>query len=150
MIRFKGRSTLKQYMPLKPIKRGYKVWVRADESGYIFVSSKYIQAKLQEVKQSLLGERVVKDLTEKLSGSNHKVFFDNFFSSVNLLKDLQAKQIQACGTIRKDRVNLPHDLADDRYMVRGASDWRSTVPGIVVVKWMDQKPVYFKLPRSNR
>ncbi|KAJ8958695.1 hypothetical protein NQ318_016422 [Aromia moschata] len=34
MIRFKGRSTLKQFMPLKPIKRGYKVWIRADESGY--------------------------------------------------------------------------------------------------------------------
>lgn len=35
MIRFKGRSTLKQYMPNKPIKRGYKVWVRADEERYI-------------------------------------------------------------------------------------------------------------------
>jgi len=35
MILFKGRSSLKQYMPMKPIKRGYKVWVHADESGYI-------------------------------------------------------------------------------------------------------------------
>lgn len=26
MIKFKGRCVLKQYMPLKPIKRGYKVW----------------------------------------------------------------------------------------------------------------------------
>ena len=30
-----GRSTLKQYMPLKPVKRGIKVWVRADShNGY--------------------------------------------------------------------------------------------------------------------
>ena len=36
MIRFKGRSTLKQYMPMKPTKRGIKVWVRADShNGYI-------------------------------------------------------------------------------------------------------------------
>ncbi len=27
MIKFQGRSTLKQYMPLKPIKRGIKVWM---------------------------------------------------------------------------------------------------------------------------
>jgi len=30
MILFKGRSSLHQYMPLKPTKRGYKVWVSAD------------------------------------------------------------------------------------------------------------------------
>ena len=34
MIRFQGRSTLKQYMPMKPIKRGIKVWVLADENGF--------------------------------------------------------------------------------------------------------------------
>ncbi|XP_046685368.1 piggyBac transposable element-derived protein 4-like [Homalodisca vitripennis] len=35
MIPFKGRSGIKQYMPDKPTKRGYKVWVRADEKGFI-------------------------------------------------------------------------------------------------------------------
>lgn len=36
MIKFKGRSVLKQYMPLKPIKRGYKVWCLADSvTGFI-------------------------------------------------------------------------------------------------------------------
>ena len=35
MILFKGRSSLKQYNPMKPIKRGYKLWVRADMDGYI-------------------------------------------------------------------------------------------------------------------
>ena len=36
MIRYKGRSSLKQYLPKKPIKRGIKVWVRGDShNGYI-------------------------------------------------------------------------------------------------------------------
>ena len=30
MVKFKGRSTLKQYQPLNPIKRGFKIWCRAD------------------------------------------------------------------------------------------------------------------------
>ena len=35
MIPFQGRSSLKQYMPLKPVKRVIKVWVRADShNGY--------------------------------------------------------------------------------------------------------------------
>ena len=36
MIAFKGRSSMKQYVPKKPVKRGFKVWVRADAvSGYV-------------------------------------------------------------------------------------------------------------------
>ncbi|GBP91012.1 PiggyBac transposable element-derived protein 4 [Eumeta japonica] len=37
MVKFKGRSSLKQYMPKKPIKRGFKVWARCDaKSGYLY------------------------------------------------------------------------------------------------------------------
>lgn len=36
MIKFKGRSTLKQYNPMKPLKRGYKLWCISDQKGYIF------------------------------------------------------------------------------------------------------------------
>ena len=37
MIALKGRSSIKQYMPLKPIKRGYKVWLWCDSStGYAY------------------------------------------------------------------------------------------------------------------
>ena len=36
MIPFKGRSSLKQYMPQKPVKRGIKVWALADAAnGYM-------------------------------------------------------------------------------------------------------------------
>ena len=36
MIKFQGRSTLKQYLPAKPTKRGIKVWCRADaHNGYL-------------------------------------------------------------------------------------------------------------------
>lgn len=35
MIKFQGRSSLKQYNPMKPIKRGIKSWVLADaHNGY--------------------------------------------------------------------------------------------------------------------
>lgn len=35
MILFKGRSSLRQYIPSKPIKRGHKVRVRVDLSGFM-------------------------------------------------------------------------------------------------------------------
>ena len=37
MIPFKGRSSMKQYLPMKPVKRGFKVWVMADATnGYMY------------------------------------------------------------------------------------------------------------------
>ena len=37
MIKFQGHNRLKQYMPAKPIKRGIKVWCRADsQNGYLY------------------------------------------------------------------------------------------------------------------
>ena len=38
MIKYKGRTSLKQYMPKKPVKRGIKMWCRADPlNGYLHV-----------------------------------------------------------------------------------------------------------------
>ncbi|CAB3232803.1 unnamed protein product [Arctia plantaginis] len=60
MIAFKGRSTLKQYMPHKPIKRGFKVWVICCAvTGYMMNFDVY-EGKLQGGERELgLGESVV-------------------------------------------------------------------------------------------
>lgn len=60
MIKFKGRSSLKQYMPDKPIKRGYKVWTRADAHGYVCQFQVY-ESKKDNKRELDLGRIVVKD-----------------------------------------------------------------------------------------
>jgi hypothetical protein len=36
MVPFKGCSSMKQYVPMKPVKRGYKVWCLADSrTGFV-------------------------------------------------------------------------------------------------------------------
>jgi hypothetical protein len=36
MVPFKGHSSMKQHMPMKPVKRGYKVWYMADSrTGFV-------------------------------------------------------------------------------------------------------------------
>ena len=43
MVPYKGRSTLKQYMPKKPVRRGLKVWMRADSAnGYVSQFQVYV------------------------------------------------------------------------------------------------------------
>ncbi len=36
MVKFQGRSSLEQYLPMKPVERGIKVWVLATCKGYFW------------------------------------------------------------------------------------------------------------------
>ena len=97
MIAYKGRTSLKQYMPLKPIKRRIKAWVRADSvSGYMFDFNIY-EGK-DDIQGKGLGYKVVTSLCEELYDKNYWIFFDNFFTSIPLMEDLLERQTFACGT----------------------------------------------------
>ena len=41
MILFKGRSSIKQYKPMKLLKKGYKIWCLGYQNGYISKFSVY-------------------------------------------------------------------------------------------------------------
>lgn len=77
MIKFKGRSSLKQYLPKKPIKRGYKVWMMANKNGYCQKFEIYTgKSKINDADaEKNLGARVVKNLLEGMEGKHHLVFF---------------------------------------------------------------------------
>lgn len=142
MIKFKGRISIRQYMPAKPIKRGYKVWIRADETG--FVSEFQIYTGKADGKVSYgLGERVVIDLTRELVGGCYHVYFDNFFTSTSLLLSLRKDNIFACGTVRQNRKNLPKKQMSDKDMERGESEYRTSITDLRWVKWKDNRTVQF-------
>lgn len=122
MILFKGRSSFRQYMPLKPIKRGYKVWVRADsETGYIYQFDLYTGKDDDSTAGVGLGSRVVQNLTASLKNANAHVTFDNFFTSVQLMEDLRENKIFATGTVRAIRRDLPVLANEKTKLVKGES-----------------------------
>ena len=109
MVKFQGRSSLKQYMPMKPVKRGIKVWVLGDShTGYFSKFDIYCGKSSSSEKN--LATRVVKSLTEPLKGKFHHVYFDNFFTSERLVTELEEDGLYACGTARKDRRGFPEQL----------------------------------------
>lgn len=106
MIKFKGQSSLKQYLPKKPIKRGFKVWVRADGING-FICDLDVYTGKEESMETGLGAKVVKKLSRPLVGGKYHLYFDNFFSSVKLFEDLLDDDLYACGTFRRDRKHIP-------------------------------------------
>ena len=111
MVKFKGRSALKQYVPKKPTKRGFKVWVRADAiNGYVCDFQVYTGKSDSSEHETNLGPKVVKSLSQPLVGGHYHLYYDNFFSSVALFDDLLEDGLYACGTFRRDRKRIPDDI----------------------------------------
>lgn len=137
MVKFKGRSSLKQYLPLKPIKRGVKIWELCDsKSGYVYNFDIYAGKEIQYDKDSTLGERVVKKLVECVpANSNTFICFDRFFTSVRLMYDLS---FAATGTCIKNRKNVPQHQTK---LARGDSKMLATTAGITTSFWQDTKEV---------
>lgn len=149
MILCRGRSSLKQCDPMKSVKHGYRLWCRADSTGYVgqfkvYQSSggngKAGHAPLKAMGYSL-GERVVHDLTQSITGMNCMVYLNDYFSSVPLMEDLKANGILACGSIQQKRSHLPKMKGDKELKKRGDFDFKISNTGIVVFKWQDSKPV---------
>ncbi|KAJ8890138.1 hypothetical protein PR048_009645, partial [Dryococelus australis] len=128
MIKFKGRSSLKHYIPNKPIKCGCI-------DGCLLTNQKGDNVERQ------LGERVVKTLVRDMRGINHRVYFENYFTGISLLEDLKAKKIYACGTVNTTRKNLL-TLTEDKNMKCGDYDWATSDTGLSMMKWKDKISVY--------
>ncbi|XP_059062765.1 piggyBac transposable element-derived protein 4-like [Achroia grisella] len=143
MVKFKGRSSLKQYMPKKPIKRGFKVWARCDaKTGYLYQFEVY-SGKGDSTENEGLGYNVVMKLCSNVP-RNTLIAFDNFFTSCNLMEDLYDKNIYAVGTVRCNRKDLPDmikkkqpkPLRLDKHQFSAV-----TAEPITAIKWLDTKEV---------
>ena len=100
MTKFKAKSSIKQYMPMKPVKRGIKLWTRCDaKTGYVYDTRIYC-GKEDSCQQGTLGERVVKTLCSTIRNQEVVLFFDRFFTSTSLMHTLP---FPAIGTYMKTR-----------------------------------------------
>ena len=103
---------MKQYLPMKPTKRGFRVWVRADAvTGYFCDLEVYVGRESDRSPVEVgLGERVVLQLSECLRGGNYQIYCDNNFTTCHLLDTLLTHNIYGCGTTRSNRRGFPNTL----------------------------------------
>jgi len=109
-------------MPLKPVKRGYKVWCLADaQTGYVMKFSIYAGGANQDAltPEVGLGESVVLKLISNINPSCQLIAFDNYFTTVNLMNELQKRGLYAVGMVCPSRQGLPCVMKEKEKMDRG-------------------------------
>lgn len=86
-----------------------------------------------------LGYYVVWTLGEPYLDNNRHFFFDNFFTSADLMRNLQSRNTYACGTVRQNRKDFPADL---KRMKLVAGEVRTRQSGnLVATMWRDKRVV---------
>ncbi|KAK2718614.1 hypothetical protein QYM36_005828 [Artemia franciscana] len=125
MVPFKGKLRFKQYLKDKPHSWEIKIFSRARASGIIYDFEVYTGKGSIPVTELGQGAEVVLRLAEEIPRSkNFKLFFDNYYTSIPLIRELLLHGIHSAGT------------------GRGSFDYRvETNSGIVVTKWFNNKSV---------
>lgn len=115
----KARHHLKQYMPAKPHKWGYKLFVLCGATGFSYNFEIYTGSENQsksrlpnELDLGAASNTVVRLCRITPNNLNYVVYFDNYYTSLPLMSFLASKGIFALGTVRRNRVpncKLPPD-----------------------------------------
>ncbi|XP_053388758.1 piggyBac transposable element-derived protein 4-like [Mercenaria mercenaria] len=141
MIGYTGRLGSKQYVPMKPTKRGIKVWVRADpHNGYVNDIQVYLGKENRDGDKGL-GERVVMDLVTPILNRGHHVYCDNYFTTAGLFEELQQQGTYACGTFRSNRRGIPDEIKQQKLKEQGTSIMMQK-ENMVATAWRDKKTVF--------
>lgn len=141
MIKYYGHHSSKQFIRGKPIRFGYKNWVAASSDGFCYSFDLYC-GKTTESTKAPLGTRVVKSLLSKMPTipEEHTVYFDNFFTSCDLLKELKASGYKATGPIRDNRTKkCPlRPVKNMKKSARAEYDYMiNTNNELLLVRWKD-------------
>ena len=144
MVAYKGRTFLRQYMPAKGTKWGFKIFAGCDAtSGYAFLLDPYLGKRPGEPPTKDLGAKIVLKLVAHLP-PNTVVFADRYFSGVQLVKTLLEQHgMLYCGTVMTNRKFINRAaLVLPKKSKRGASVGAvCTKTDIKMVTWLDSKPV---------
>ena len=149
MVPFKGKSGLKQYNPQKPKKWGYKLYVLSGIDGLIHnfeIHTGAIQPCPNQPDLKASGNIVLTLLQNVPRFKWHKLYFDNWYTSVDLVKHLHNQGIACVGTVRANR--LPNcKMTPDAAMKkkgRGTIElWTSDYIDVELraIKWFDNRGV---------
>ena len=88
------------------------MWLRCSSNSFAQEIHFYVGAKATQVSKAGLVYDVVTDLTRCLRGKYHRVYMDNFYSSVPIFLSLLKNGIYAVGTVRSNRKYIPRQIAD--------------------------------------
>ena len=114
LMPLKTRCKFIVFMPQKPDKFGMKFWMLTDNrSKYVCNLLPYLgSVEREERGDKSLANHVVHKLAHHLFNKGYNITTDNFFTNVQLARELKDKKTSLVGTVRSNSKGLPKQLTD--------------------------------------
>ena len=146
IIPFKGKSVMKQHMAQKPNRWGYKMFLLADSISGICYDLIFYTGKTNGRQYGFCTDIVLRLCETIPKMMNYKLYFDNYFTTIQLEVQLKKLGIFSIGTIRSNRlkdINMKY-IKSLKEEGRGSIDYRITqVDGVelIATRWCDNNIV---------
>lgn len=123
MCSTKMKHFMKQYLPNKPHKWGFKLYVLCSLSGYAYSFEIYSGAKDMdclpgEPDLGAVSNTVIRLLRPVPRHVNHIIYFDNFYTNIPLVHYLTNEGIYCLGTVQRNRLGKSCKLPEKREIMK--------------------------------
>ncbi|XP_066969111.1 piggyBac transposable element-derived protein 3-like [Macrobrachium rosenbergii] len=108
-VKYYGHNSLKQFIQVKPIRFGYKLWALCGTSGYCYNFDLYCgtNPQLDKNDEIALGSKVVLKMLEAVADpESHTVFFDNYFTGYELFSSPTKYWFSRVRNTKKNRLSV--------------------------------------------
>jgi len=143
MIPFHGRNKLVQFMPLKPIRYGFKAFLLCEaKTGYV-LGWKLFTGDPRDVDEDFgLTYKIVRTLCADLTGNNNILYTDRFCTGLQIYTDLKYLGIGACGTIQANRAQLSEEVSSRiKQLTPNEIVYFKSKQGLLLSCWKDSSVV---------
>lgn len=128
LIPFRGRCPFRMYMPNKPARYGIKLICLTDahnsylQNAYIYVGKDSDGKSLTiEERKLLKPTQAVLQVAQPIMKTNRNITADNWFSSVELVQELQRRKLTYVGTLKRNKKEVPAEFLPNRTREVGSS-----------------------------
>ena len=142
LLQFKGRNSMKFYIPMKPHKWGFKIHLLCDSDTHylynmLFDPGKIGKEFLQYDENYTLSENIVLKLLSCLKDNKERnLFCDGWYSSIGLMKKLSKMGYLVTTVLRNNSKELPSKIKLSGYD-------KAYCDGIFVQKYEGKKTILF-------
>ena len=125
MIEYYGRHSCKQAIRNKPIRLGYKAWTLTTNQGYLINFDLYQGKKTSSIsdqKYEHIGSApgallcLIDEFPESVAELPFHFYFDNLFTTVNLMVELHKRGYEATGTVRQNYFPKENEFSSNTVM----------------------------------
>ena len=144
---FRGKKyVLRFYMPHKPTKWGFKIHSMVDSKSnflydIIFDAGKEWKKIINPETDKSCSRAIVNTLVDKLPKTGYHLFFDSWYSSIELLTDLNEKGYFYTTTLKPNNKNFPDKNKIEKSSLRKYV--YNNTNNLLIQQYNDKKTIYF-------